>query len=166
MILCYSNYQFFLHPPFRYRSMSMIGCEREREGKMGLTSFTRNKSLRPNNIPHTIPREEHRTRELLLRIPCNITRHHRQTHTKPQSLEVTHPQCHGSSPFVAIREGNQKSSPKMQTALATTMVRIRRPASADIPTGKKSEELYCSTGNLQIFAPSVSKPKLPTIILV
>ena len=66
-----------------------------------LTSLTGNESLRADNVPHAIPRKQHRTSQLFFCIPRHITAHHRQTHTESQALEITQPNRYKSAPFVA-----------------------------------------------------------------
>ena len=67
------------------------------------------KRLRPNDIPYKIPREQNRRSQLLLRVTRYITTDNRQTHAKPEALEVAEPQCDQAAPFVSGGEADEQT---------------------------------------------------------
>lgn len=62
--------------------------------------------LRPDNIPHTVPRKHHSPRDLLLRGPRDIRTNHRQAHAESQTLEIAQPKRNQTAPLIGIREAD------------------------------------------------------------
>lgn len=65
--------------------------------------------LRPNDIPHAVPHEEHRSCDLFLRVARDIRADNRQAQAEPQALEEAEPQRNEPAPFIRVWESHKQT---------------------------------------------------------